>query len=235
MPRVAAWRARVPGPPAVACALLLALGMLAVVGWGLGAVSRAYTTHLDLLAVQGLAGERTQVLTLGAHAFSWMGKVAVVIACAAAAATILVRSGRLVDALTVALGSVGASALLFLDKLVVARPRPPVEHLEAAASTSFPSGHATLSAALCTSLVFAVTTGKRRPVAMFVVAACALLIACVALSRVYLGVHYPSDVAAGILLGGMWVVVLRVSLRLSGAARGLHAKASVQTQPLRRK
>jgi undecaprenyl-diphosphatase len=72
------------------------------------------------------------------------------------------------------------------------------------ASSSFPSGHATQSTAFLVAFVALVCSGgsgRWRAAATLVAA---MLVCAVGTSRVYLGVHYPTDVAAGIILGGAW-------------------------------
>ncbi|WP_246173810.1 phosphatase PAP2 family protein [Limnoglobus roseus] len=101
---------------------------------------------------------------------------------------------------------VGGAVLSAALKAAFARPRPAVvPHLAAVSDASFPSGHAMLSAVvyltLGAMLARLVTAGWAK--AYFVlVAAC--LAALVGISRVYLGVHYPSDVAAGWSAGAAW-------------------------------
>ncbi len=90
-------------------------------------------------------------------------------------------------------------------KPLVSRARPSVEHLQLVTGFSFPSGHATQASAFWLSLVFAASSAGAPAARTRQLAAGALvIILLVALSRVYLGVHYPSDVIAGILLGGGW-------------------------------
>lgn len=100
----------------------------------------------------------------------------------------------------------GTAALL---KLLVGRERPTVvdavwEH----DGLSFPSGHATNSAAMTAAVLLmlapVVVGGVRRALAV----AAVLFVAVVALHRVFLGVHYPSDVIAGVVLGGGLVFAL---------------------------
>lgn len=124
------------------------------------------------------------------------------------------RSGRPQSAILIALSSGGAALMFNVEKLIVGRPRPPVDHLVAATHSSFPSGHATVAAAFY--LALAIVFLARRPHGAAVIAsvtATVLLIAGIALSRVYLGVHYPTDVAGGTLFGAMWTLLVASLLR----------------------
>ncbi len=104
-------------------------------------------------------------------------------------------------------------------KAIYGRPRPDlVPHGSYVYSGSFPSGHSTLSAATFLTLAVLVSSlePRRRTKALLYALALALL-ATVGLSRVYLGVHWPSDVIAGWCLGAAWAFVAWVVLRLVGA------------------
>ena len=85
-------------------------------------------------------------------------------------------------------------------------PRPPLHHLQAASNWSFPSGHATTSSAfyLALALVLPAATLRSR---LLAVTAATVLVAGIAFSRVYLAVHYPTDVAGGIVLGTTWCLL----------------------------
>ena len=93
-------------------------------------------------------------------------------------------------------------------KALVARPRPEPLAGVIETSASFPSGTATLAAALYGFLAYLLAAelksiAKRRALAL----AAALLIVLIAFSRMALSVHYLTDVVAGVLLGGVWVLV----------------------------
>jgi undecaprenyl-diphosphatase len=103
------------------------------------------------------------------------------------------------------LGGVAVNNLL---KLAFARPRPDiVTPLVQVFTASFPSGHATLSA--ITYLTLGALLGRTQPalgIRIYFIALAVLLAGLVGLSRVYLGVHYPTDVIAGWCIGAAWAM-----------------------------
>ncbi|MFD1701923.1 phosphatase PAP2 family protein, partial [Methylopila henanensis] len=123
--------------------------------------------------------------------------------------TYLVISGRRGSAALVAASIVGGTLLSVVLKIGFARPRPDlVDHLVNVASASFPSGHAMLSAATYLTLgVMLARTESRRSVRGFIFGVAALLTLSIGVSRVYLGVHYPTDVLAGWCLGACWALI----------------------------
>lgn len=100
----------------------------------------------------------------------------------------------------------GVSLLL---KQVFSRPRPDVvPHLSHVYTSSFPSGHSMLSAVVYLTLGSLVAAITPRPVIkIYVLAVAAFLTVGVGVSRVYLGVHYPTDVLAGWIAGLVWALL----------------------------
>ena len=95
-----------------------------------------------------------------------------------------------------------------LTKWYVARARPDVvDHLVPVSSASFPSGHAA-SSAICylTLAALASQVTRDRTVRRYMFAAAILLVTLIGASRVYLGVHWPSDVIAGWCFGILWAL-----------------------------
>jgi undecaprenyl-diphosphatase len=188
----------------LACAALVAFfGILArhVAVSGTGELDRNVTLWARELSLPGGAAAAQVITFFGDALFVYPATLAV-------AATLAGR-GRRVSAILFAGSVVGGGLLEVLLKLVYARPRPDiVEPMVAVASYSFPSGHATLATVFfggLAAVVFHVTPRRRtRGAAVF---AAALAAGSVALSRIYLGVHWLTDVAAGILVGLFWVVV----------------------------
>jgi undecaprenyl-diphosphatase len=103
---------------------------------------------------------------------------------------------------------VGAGALGWLLKRWFARPRPElVPHLVRVDSGSFPSGHSLLSAAIYLTLG-ALLARLVKPMRFKIYIICVALVfsMLVGVSRVYLGVHYPTDVLGGWTVGLLWAI-----------------------------
>jgi undecaprenyl-diphosphatase len=193
--------------------LLLGFAALVLVTWGAGEAWLSLIGGGELEAVREVASHRTDALTAAAKVVTWAGSAFLLVPLALLLCLALVRRGRPREALLVVICLGGAVLLSDVVKLAVERPRPPIEHLQTVASSSFPSEHATQASAFWLSAVLALaaTTASRSLVRLAAAAAIALVLA-VAASRVYLGVHYPADVVAGILLGAAWAAWARHSL-----------------------
>lgn len=119
--------------------------------------------------------------------------------------------------------AIGAALVSHFTKLLFDRARPDVvDHLVAVSTPSCPSGHALLSASIYLTLGALLARQFPQPaVRRYFIAVAATLAVLVGASRVYLGVHWPSDVIAGWLAGGLWAwgswVLAR---RITGGDRG---------------
>lgn len=101
----------------------------------------------------------------------------------------------------------GSQIATLLGKYVIDRPRPEVVTFVEAATPSFPSGHTTGAVAVYGFIAYALARSATSPRLRFeVVFAAAIMVVLVAMSRVVIGVHYLSDVAAGLVNGAFWVV-----------------------------
>jgi undecaprenyl-diphosphatase len=96
-----------------------------------------------------------------------------------------------------------------LLKMGIDRPRPSlIPRLNPAGWVSFPSGHAMLATVIIgLAMVLATERSRQAVSSRAILVAGTLVIAGVAVSRVYLGVHYPSDVIGGVLAGWAWIGV----------------------------
>ena len=197
-----------------AARLVLGLAVFVLLGWGVGESWTSVVGSVELNAVRDVATQRTAVLTDVVRVLTWAGSAFLLVPLALIACLAFAQAGLRREALAVLLSLGGAMLISDLVKLLVSRPRPPVEHLQAVTGSSFPSGHTTQASAFWFSLVFAMPAAGASPKLTRVTAILALLIVlAVAASRVYLGVHYPSDVIAGMLLGTGWATYVSHCLR----------------------
>jgi undecaprenyl-diphosphatase len=142
---------------------------------------------------------------------------------ALAAAVFRWTFGRWRESLVVIYAVVGETAIFMATTFFIDRPRPSVPHLdEAPPTSSFPSGH-TAAATCFYGAVAAIIVwhSRHRWIKVVVVLVCAAISVLIAGSRVYRGMHYPTDVLAGALLGAIWlsVVILYVHSHDAGGRR----------------
>jgi undecaprenyl-diphosphatase len=191
---------------AVAAIIALAALWLAMLLLGGGALDRSFAAALYV------GGDPALVLT--ARRVTFFGEPTLLIGAGFLIAAWLWWRGRGRFALGLLLVILIGRALSEIQKYWVARPRPELEpHLVIVKTSSFPSGHATSSMIFYLTLALALTpTGTRRRLAVIVAVLVSLLIG---LSRVMLGVHWPSDVIGGWSFGLLWVLLaLRPAERL---------------------
>lgn len=124
----------------------------------------------------------------------------------AVACIILVRVNQRIGAITLTVSALGGWLINSLLKWIFQRPRPDMLQLVGAGWYSFPSGHAMVAAAFYSVLGYLIwmqirEKGKK---AWYVPLLTVLLVLSIGLSRVYLRVHYPSDVLAGFAVGSAW-------------------------------
>jgi membrane-associated phospholipid phosphatase len=201
--------------------LALALAAAALAAIAFARIAEDYLTNdplarWDVSFARWLAGERT---TAGIDAFrviTFFGSPAVAAAIGALVCILLYRRGRLVEAALLPLVIAGAELLNLVLKLSFHRARPEVAFVELD-TYSFPSGHAMISTAVYGALAYLawsrLRTGRRR---LTLVAGTVVLVALIDFSRIYLGVHYLSDVLAGTAGGAFWLAVSIALLTIYG-------------------
>jgi len=149
----------------------------------------------------------------GLTAFLWVtafGANPAIVAVAATASAFLWSARRLRSVAALWLTLLGAQATSWTIKFLIGRARPTFLDLITADSPSFPSGHATSAMAVYGLLAWLVTRpGSRSPgkVPAAVMGATLVLIALIGFSRIFLSLHYTSDVLGGFLVGWFWMLV----------------------------
>ncbi|TDR45801.1 undecaprenyl-diphosphatase [Tahibacter aquaticus] len=148
-----------------------------------------------------------------------LGGIGVVIGGSALLAGYLWLQRRRMDVLILAGSVAGAQIVSAVSKLLVSRPRPDlVSHEAEIYSASFPSGHTLM--ATVTWVTFAMLLAadfQDRRVRDYLLLVAWIVAIAVGCSRIYLGVHWPSDVLAGWAIGALWMIILsRLVPRLRG-------------------
>jgi len=209
---------------ALGLALTAQLVVLAAGGWAFGIVLQDVVGgddafHVDRPVVHYLVTHRTAWLTTAMGDVTWLGSTVVLIPLVllvGIAARRRTRSWATLAQLGLGLG--GAVVLCQLLKPLVGRSRPHVGRLVTTSTGwAFPSGHATQTAAVAVTLAVLASARMGSWSGKVAVWAGALLATVViGFSRVYLGVHWPTDVLAGFALGTTWAAVVNLAVRWPG-------------------
>ncbi|WP_408587332.1 phosphatase PAP2 family protein [Novosphingobium sp.] len=151
------------------------------------------------------------------------------VAAGALAALLFLRLRR--EAVVLAATVAGGWIVNTLVKLAVGRPRPLiVPHLTEAGGQSFPSGHSFNSAVVYIAIALAFASmSPRRSVRWTVIGVAVALSLAVAFTRVWLGVHFPSDVAAGWFGGAGWAFLASALLHRPAKAVAEHASDTLDS------
>jgi membrane-associated phospholipid phosphatase len=201
---------------AVGLPLLGALLILAASLWVFGAVTEDLlegSTANDERLAEWLHGRATDPFTDLFRAITWLGNVPTLLAITLLAVGIFWRRRERTDAVFVALAFLGAQVLSNGMKLGFQRERPFFADPLATESTySFPSGHALVSLAVYGSIALVLARRVRPAWRLVVLGAVAVWVAAIGFSRLYLGVHFLSDVFAGYAAGTAWLALLYVAL-----------------------
>ena len=169
--------------------------------------------HRDQAIQSWVHGFARPMLTEMMRGLSWIGSPIMLVPTITLAVALLWRLRRKDDALLVAAAALGGVALDEVMKLHFKRLRPDLpwafvhEH-----SFSFPSGHSTLAIVMYGVIVYKAEVKLRSKwaKAALIVGACLMAMG-IGFSRVYLGAHYPSDVAGGYFVGAVWLAAVIAS------------------------
>jgi len=184
---------------------------IAIAGtWGFaelaGHVNSGSTQAFDDAVLQWLGQHRSSALDGVMLDVTSLGTSSVVAMVVGVAALFLWLNQHKHSAILLLVSTFGGVLLNNLLKLGFSRPRPDViPWITPATFYSFPSGHAMSATVVYSTVAYLAGRLQRTHRARIAVAAlAALIIAIICLSRLYLGVHYPSDVLAGIIIGLAW-------------------------------
>ncbi|MGW0037754.1 phosphatase PAP2 family protein [Gordonia sp. NPDC003376] len=165
--------------------------------------------RLDDEVIGWVVGSRHQPWIGLAHAVTVLGNsLTLTVICVVVVAALLIRR-EIAPAVLLGAGALLGSAVMVMLKHIFGRTRPPVtDRLLTIESYSFPSGHAMMSMVVyCLVAVVAYGVSQWVRDHRWVLLAAPLLSIAIGLTRVYLGVHWLTDVLAGWMFGAVWVVL----------------------------
>lgn len=148
-------------------------------------------------------------------AITSMGALVILVGLSCAVLGLLLLTRRKQTALLLLVALLGAIGLNYGLKALFGRERPTiVTRLQRVDSRSFPSGHALISTAVYATLgAIAASLLRERRLKIYIISIAVLVSISIGLSRVYLAVHYPSDVLAGWTVGFLWALICWVAAR----------------------
>ncbi len=192
--------------------------------WWLGTASLAFVlfikitsellehevSGIDRTILLGFAKARTPWLTVVAVDLTALGSVTLVVLVSTIALCVLLLLRDGMGALQLVAASVGAGILTTTIKDYIDRARPEVvTQLVEVSGLSYPSGHSLAAASLYLTVAILVCRHLQKAGHQIAILAMTVgIILLVGMTRIYLGVHYPSDVASGISLGAAWALLL---------------------------
>jgi undecaprenyl-diphosphatase len=175
------------------------------------------TQAFDVTVLRWLHAHESKALTYAAVELTYLGTGIVVLTVVGVTALLLWNTAHKHSARLLLAAVAGSIVLNNVLKLLFDRPRPDVFVWQTTAlSSSFPSGHA-MSATVCYGTVayLAARLQKHHWARALTLGSAALLILLICVTRMYLGVHYPSDVIAGMLVGLAWAGFCMATLEAS--------------------
>ena len=185
-------------------------GVFALVGWlAFGDNRRWWLVDADERLSRWFAAQRTDPLNTATLIGSWLSETVIKVAVTAIVVLLLLKwLHRWYEALVVAVALILEAMVFITTTVLVGRDRPAVPQLDdSPVGSSFPSGH--VAAAVCYAAI-AVVAGRncaRRWVVTALWTAAVVVPVVVGLSRMYRGMHFMSDVVAGMILGAVSVIV----------------------------
>jgi undecaprenyl-diphosphatase len=183
------------------------------------------TVELDNQIRWAVHGHASAGLTSALSFLTRFGEAGVLIALSAAATALLFAVRRRREALVFAVSMLGGLVVDLLLKLAFHRDRPSASFFGAhlPSSSSFPSGHAFFSVCYFGTLAMLLSPRLRSlPSKLSVWLAAGALALAIGFSRIYLGVHYATDVIGGFTAGAVWITAAVPFLRQYGACRRMN-------------
>lgn len=172
------------------------------------------TQAIDTTILLAISHLHTPLLDQVMLGVTFLGQPSVLVVVTLSLGIVLLYQRRRFEATTLTIAALGAVGLNYLLKHLFARDRPVLwERIVDVRYYSFPSGHAMVSMVIYGFICYLLVTRFPRWRG-WIFSSTILLIVAIGFSRLYLGVHWPTDVAAGYAAGLVWLIACILSLRL---------------------
>jgi undecaprenyl-diphosphatase len=177
-------------------------------------VQEGYTQQFDEAVLRWMERHQTPLLERLMVEVTMLGTWIVVLSIVSIAGLFLWLTQHRYSATLLLVATAGGIGLNSILKIGFSRPRPQVfEWGTHVSSSSFPSGHAMSSAVVFITVAYlAARLQKTHRARLATLAIAAFIVASICFSRMYLGVHYPSDVIAGVIIGLSWAAFCMATL-----------------------
>ncbi|SEK73654.1 phosphatase PAP2 family protein [Paenibacillus sp. OK003] len=197
------WKKNISIPLLVAALCLIAFVSIAL------SISNNQIHVFDDTLIGWIQGMESPGMTRFMQLFTWIGsELPVVVITILAMLVLYIYLRHKSELLFLACVIAGSTLLNALIKLVFQRARPTINRIIEVSGYSFPSGHSMAAFSLYGGLAFLIW--KHVPTAtgrVLMIIVSAIFILTIGMSRIYLGVHYPSDVVGGYFLSGCWLAI----------------------------
>ena len=168
---------------------------------------------VDAWATPFLHGIASPAMDTVMNAFTTLGTAFVVVPALVILGAWLLRTGRVRSIAFLVAAVLGSLVLQLVLKPFFARPRPGVPYAQVVSDYSFPSGHTLTALVFYGGLALVIWSLYGRRAGLSAVAAAAIVVLAVGVSRIYLGYHFFTDVLGAILAGLAWLLIVGAAFR----------------------
>lgn len=188
-------------------ALVSCLVLAVVFGYVALSIGNGSIVQFDTTIIHFVQGAEAPWLTKVMKVFTTIGSTKAVIAISAITLGLLLYFRQKVQTILFLIVIGGTAALNLVLKLFFQRARPDLNRLIEISGYSFPSGHTMMATSLYIILAFILWRNARKPGRILYGISAIFMISMICISRIYLGVHYPSDIVGGISASTFWLLI----------------------------
>lgn len=188
-------------------ALVSCLVLAAVFGYVASSIGNGSIVQFDTPIINFVQGAEAPWLTNVMKLFTFIGSTKAVLAISLIMLGLLLYFRQKAQTILFLIVISGTAALNLVLKLFFQRARPDFNRLIEISGYSFPSGHTMMATSLYIILAFILWRNAKNSFRVLYIIAAIFMIGMIGVSRIYLGVHYPSDIAGGISASTFWLLI----------------------------